>query len=79
MEKERIGVGSRLKMKGLKNRGLIEISEDPKTGNYVLVMSKGIQRKWLMFNLPQEMWRMKCSKQEVIPAINEFLKETIPG
>ncbi len=79
MEKERVGVRSRLKMRGLKNRGLIEIAEDPKRGDYVLVMSKGIERKWFIFNLPQDMWRVRCSKQEVIPAIDQFLSETIPS
>ena len=35
MEIEEIGVGSRLRMRGLKNRGLMEVSEDP----IVLVIS----------------------------------------
>lgn len=45
MEKEKVGVSARIKMKGLKNKGLIEIAEDPKSGDYVLFMSGGIQRK----------------------------------
>lgn len=77
MEKERIGVWGRLKMKGLKNKGLVEISQDRKSGDYVLVMSKGIQRKWLMFNLPEEMWRVRCSKEEVPTLVENFLSEKI--
>ena len=77
MEKEKIGVWGRLKMRGLKNKGLIEISQDPKKAGYVLVMSKGIQRKWLMFNFPEEMWRVRCAKEEVLPSINDFLNEKI--
>ncbi len=79
MEKEKIGVWGRVKMRGLKNKGLLEISQDPKRGEYVLVMSKGIQRKWLMFNFPEEMWRVKCSKEEALPIINAFLNEKVIG
>lgn len=79
MEKERIGVWGRVGMRGLKNKGIVEISQDRKSGDYVLVMSRGIQRKWLMFNLPEEMWRVRCSKEEVLPAINNFINEKIMG
>ena len=77
MEKERIGVGGRVKMRGLKNKGLIEISQDQKRGDYVLVISKGTQRKWLMFNFPGEMWRVRCLKEEVLPVVENFLTEKI--
>ena len=77
MEKERIGVWGRVKMRGLKNRGLVEISQDRRRGDYVLVMSKGIQRKWLMFNFPEEMWRVRCSKEEVLSVVENFLTEKI--
>jgi len=77
MEREKIGVWSRVKMRGLKNSGLIEISQDSKRADYVLVMSKGTQRKWLMFNFPEEMWRVRCSKEEVLPVIDNFLNEKI--
>jgi len=81
MEIEEIGVGARLGMRGLKNRGMMEISEDPKSGDFVLVISKGIRekwyRKWLWVNLPQGMWRVKCSKEEVSEAVNKFLSEKI--
>ena len=81
MESEEIGVVARLGMRGLRNRGLMEISEDPKSGDFVLVISKGIRekwyRKWLRINLPQGMWRVKCSKEEVSEAVNKFLSEKI--
>ena len=77
MEKEQIGVSSRVGMRGLRNKGLIEISEDPKKADYVLIMSKGIRRKWLMFNFPEEMWRVRCSKEEIAPVISGFLAEKI--
>ena len=81
MESEEIGVGARLGMRGLRNRGLMEISEDLKSGDFVLVISKGIRekwyRKWLRINLPQGMWRVKCSKEEVSEAVNKFLSEKI--
>ena len=79
MEKERIGVWGRVKMRGLKNRGLVEISQDQKNGDYVLVMSKGAQRKYLMFNLPEEMWRVRCSREEVVSVIDGFLTDKIMG
>ena len=77
MEIEEIGVGARLGMRGLKNRGVMEVSENPKSGDFVLVISKGIRRRWLMFNLPEGMWRVKCSKEEVSEAVNKFLAEKI--
>ena len=77
MEKERIGVWGRVGMKGLKNRGLVEISQDRKRGDFVLIMSTGIRKKWLIFNLPEEMWRVRCSKEEVSSVVNDFLKEKI--
>ena len=77
MEKEKIGVWGRVWMRGLKNKGLLEISQDQKRGDYVLVISKGIRKKWLMFNLPEEMWRVRCSKEEVLPVVDNFLTEKI--
>jgi hypothetical protein len=81
VEVKEIGVVSRLGMRGLKNRGLMEISQDPRSGDFVLVISKGIRekwyRKWLKINLPQGMWRVKCSKEEVSEAINKFLSDEI--
>ncbi len=81
MEVEEIGVGGRLGMRGLKNRGMIEISEDVKSGDFVLVIGKGIRqkwyRKWLRLNLPEGMWRGKCSREEVSEAGNQVLSEKI--
>jgi len=81
MEIEEIGVGTRLRMRGLKNRGMTEISEDPKSGDFILVISKGIRdkwyRKWLKINIPEAMWRVKCSKEEASEAVNKFLSEKI--
>ena len=81
MEIEERGVGARLGMRGLKNRGLMEISEDTKSGDLVLVISKGIRnkwyQKWLRINLPEGMWRVKCKKEEVSEVLNKFLAEKI--
>jgi hypothetical protein len=81
MEIEEIGVGARLGIRGLSNRGLMEISEDTKSGDFVLVISKGIRnkwyRKWLRINLPEGMWRVKCKKEEVSEVLNKFLAEKI--
>jgi len=81
MEIQEIGVGARLGMRGLKNRGLVEISEDPKSGDFVLVISKGIRdkwyRRWLRINLPGGMWRVRCKQEEVSEALNKFLAEKI--
>jgi hypothetical protein len=43
----------------------------------VLIMSYSIQRKWLLFNLPEEMWRVRCSKEEASSVVNLFLNEKI--
>jgi len=76
MEKEKIGVWGRVGMRGLKNKGMVEISQD-RNGDYVLVMSKGIQKKWRIFNLPEEMWRVRCAKEEALPAIENFLTDKV--
>ena len=77
MDIEEIGVRARLGMRGLKNRGIIEISENPRTGDFVLVIGKGTRRKWLMFNLPEGMWWVRCKKEEVSEAVNKFLTEKV--
>ncbi len=81
MEIKDIGVVARMGMRGLKNKGLMEISEDPKTGDFILVISKGIRqkwyRRWLRINLPEGMWRVKCAQEEVSEAVNKFLAEKI--
>jgi len=75
MEKEKIGVTDRIKMKGLKNMGLIEISQDTKTGEFVLVMARGIEKKGLIFNVPKEMWRVRCKKEEVPGVVRDFVAQ----
>jgi hypothetical protein len=64
-------------MKGLKNTGLIQISENKKTGDFVIVVGKGIQRQWGMFNLPQGLWRIICRKDEVREAVDRILTEKL--
>jgi len=77
MKIEEIRIRDRTQMRGLKNEGLIEISQDPKTGDFVLIMGKGIRRKWLFFNLPEGMWRARCSKEEVLDVVKDFLTEKV--
>jgi len=77
MKMEEIRVRDRMRMRGLKNKSLIEISQDPKTGNFILVMSKGSHRKWLLFNFPDGMWRAECSKEEILDVMKDFLTEKI--
>lgn len=64
-------------MKGLKNKGLIQISEDSKTGDYVIIVGKGIRRQWGVFNLPQGLWRITCKKEEVQEAVDRVLADKI--
>ena len=45
MKIEEIRIRDRIRMRGLKNKGLIEISQDTKTGDFVLIMGKGIHRR----------------------------------
>jgi hypothetical protein len=77
MKIEQIRVRDRIRMRGLNNKGLIEISQDPVTGDFVLIMGKGIRKKWLLFNLPEGMWRARCSKGEVLDAVKDFLAERV--
>ena len=77
MKIEQIGIRDRVRMRGLKNKGLIEISQDPVTGDFILVMGKGIHKKWLLFNVPEGMWRARCSKEEVWDAVKDFLAERV--
>jgi len=64
-------------MRGLKNKGLIQISEDKKTGDFVVMAGKGIERKWLIFNLPQGLWRVRCKEDEVQEVVDKLLTEKI--
>ena len=65
------------KMKGQKNKGLIQISEDKKTGDYLVIVGKGIHREWGIFNMPQGLWQVRCSKEEVKEAVDKLLDEKI--
>ena len=65
------------KMKGKKNKGLIQISEDKKTGDYLVIVGKGIHREWGIFNMPQGLWQVRCSKEEVKEAVDKLLDEKI--
>ena len=77
MKMEEIRVRDRMRMRGLKNKGLIEISQDPATGDFILIMSKGTHRKWLLFNFPDGMWRASCPKEHVLEAVQNFVTERI--
>ena len=57
MELEKTTVRAMMTRRGLKNRGMIEFSQDTKTDELVMVAAKGIRRKWLLFNLPEAMWK----------------------
>ncbi len=77
IEFEAIGVRDRLFMRGLRTRGLIEVSQDRRTGDVVLIGSGEVRRKWLLFNLPQGMWRMRGSREQVLEAARKLLEERI--
>jgi len=74
---EEIRVRDRMRMRGLKNKGLIEISQNTKTGDFVLIMGNGTHRKWLLFNFPDGMWRVSCPKEQVLEAVKDFLTDKI--
>ena len=44
MEREEIKIRDRLTMRGLKNKGLLEILQDSKPDSLVLIMSQGIRK-----------------------------------
>jgi hypothetical protein len=77
MELEKTTVRAMLWRRGLKNRGMIEICQDTKTGEFVIVAARGIRRKWLLFNLPEAMWKGRGSKEEVMDASKRLLEDEI--
>jgi len=79
MELEKIKVGNMLFRRGLRNKGMLEITQDNKRGDFVLVAAKGIHKKWLIFNLPEAMWRGRGSKEEVLEEAKRLLEEKILG
>lgn len=77
MKMEEIRVRDRMRMRGLKHKSLIEISQDPKTDDFVLIMSKGTHRRWLFFNFPDGMWRTSCPKKQVLETVKDFLTDKV--
>lgn len=77
MELQKTTVGAMMTRRGLKNRGMIEISQDMKTGEFVIVAARGIRKKWLLFNLPEAMWRGRGSKEEVLEASKRLLADEV--
>jgi len=77
MKTEEIRITDRIRMRGPRNKGVIEISQDTKTGDFVLTISKGIHRRWLLFNFPEGMWRASCPKEQVLDVVKDFLTEKI--
>jgi hypothetical protein len=77
VQREEIKVRDRMKIRGLRNKGIVEILQDPKTGDFVIIMGKGIHREMLMFNLPEGMWRARCSKEEVLGVVTDFITEKV--
>jgi len=45
MKIEETRITDRIRMRGLRNKGVIEISQDLETRNFVLILGKGIHRK----------------------------------
>ncbi|MBM4444780.1 MAG: hypothetical protein FJ020_05685 [Chloroflexi bacterium] len=80
MKLEETTVRAMLWRTGLKNKGMIEICQDNRTGEFVMVAAKGIRRKWLLLNLPEAMWRGRGSMEEVLEASRRLLAdEILPG
>jgi hypothetical protein len=77
MEMEKTTVRAMLWRRGFKNRGMIEICQDSRTGEFVMVAAKGIRRKWLLFNLPEAMWKGRGSKEDVLEASRQLLADEI--
>jgi len=63
--------------RGLRNKGMIEISQDHKTGESVLVAVKAIRKKRLVFYWTDTMWRGRGSKEEVLEESKRLLEEMI--
>jgi hypothetical protein len=77
MPLQQISSHDRASLRGLNYKGMVEIREDPKSGEIVLIMSEGMSKKWVVFNLPEGMWMARCSKDEVIDVIFDFLTQRI--
>jgi hypothetical protein len=77
MQLQEIGTRDRSKLRGLDYKAMVEILQDPQSGEFVLIMSKGLSKKWVLFNLPEGMWMIRCSKDEIIDVIFDFLTQRI--
>ncbi len=77
MELEEIRVRDRLKTRGLKHKAMIEIMQNPRSGEFVIVMATGIHKEWGVFNLPDGMWRAKCTREEIPGVVGNFLAEKV--
>lgn len=81
MEIKEVGIGARLGLRGLRQRGMVEICDDPATGEFTLFIGRGIRqrwyRRWLKVNLPEKMWQVKCSREELAGAIDRLLTENL--
>jgi hypothetical protein len=77
MKLEETGTRSMLGMGGLRNKGMVVLSRDPKTEEFGLVAAKNIRRKWLMFNVPEKTWKGLESKEEVLTESKRLLDENI--
>ncbi|MEM3737244.1 MAG: hypothetical protein QXJ75_04060 [Candidatus Bathyarchaeia archaeon] len=75
MEIKEIRVRDRVGIRGLKNKGAIEISED-EAGNFVIIVGRRIERRE-MLTLPESMWRTDCSREELVKAVESFLTNQI--
>jgi hypothetical protein len=64
-------------MKGLKNKGLIDVSEDSATGDYVVIVGQAIHRQWGVFSIPKGIWRVTCKKEEVKEVVDKLLLEKV--
>jgi hypothetical protein len=77
MEPKEIKFREKAKPRKLKYKALVEVLEDATTGEIVLVMSKGIKRKWLLLNLPEGIWQARCTRGEAWDIVRAFLTEKI--
>ncbi len=77
MKLEETRVSSMMWRRRLENKGMIEISQDRKTKEFVLVAAKGIRRKWLLFSLPERMWTGRGAKKDVLEESKRLLDEVI--
>ncbi|MDD3493682.1 MAG: hypothetical protein PHZ19_09335 [Candidatus Thermoplasmatota archaeon] len=76
MDTEEIRVWDRLTMRHLEELALIEIMRNPETGDYVMVLGIGIQKK-LMTSMPEKMIKISCKKDEIMDILATYLERDI--